>query len=31
MPWWLWLLVGALVGGLCTYIWLVWLFRDVLR
>lgn len=32
MPWWAWLLVGFVSGGVGFYLWLVWFFsHDVNR
>lgn len=31
MPWWAWLAVGVLSGGLAVVVWLAWLFKDAFR
>lgn len=31
MPWWLWLIIGILTGGVAVYFWLGWYFSKVYR
>jgi hypothetical protein len=31
MPWWMWLILGILTGGLVVIFWIWWSFKDSFR
>lgn len=31
MPWWIWVLLGAVLGVFGFALWLLWYFRDVYK
>lgn len=31
MPWWVWLVIGVVTGGVAAYLWLALYFAGVFR